>query len=113
MKAREIKINIPVTVRMSEDGNIEFVFDDDETKLDQPAEVEEIESEDEEKIMVPPLQQSIELQKAAIGKESEVIDQLTTSHDEDEAGEEEDFEDVVDAAKLLNMRTGSNPPWPQ
>lgn len=76
MRAREFTINVPINVRIN---------GDDEVEIDTPVDQESPE-EEEEATMVPPLQQAIELQKATLGKESEVIDDLT---DEDEVDEED------------------------
>lgn len=50
----------------------------DEVKKIAQHSIETDKQDDTESVMVPPLQQSIELQKAAVGKESDVIDDLVS-----------------------------------
>lgn len=64
MRAREFVINIPITIRLDSNGEIH---------TNQP---DEIEDNNEEQTMVPPLQQSLEMQKAALGKTSPIISSL-------------------------------------
>ena len=70
MRAKEftIDVNIPINITMNADGSVDVDTGND--------------SEDEQEleqnpVMVPPLQQSIEMQKSAQGKESPVIDTIT------------------------------------
>lgn len=65
MRAREFVINIPITISLNGDGSV-----------DVNADKEVDDAEDEQSLMVPPPQQEIELQKAALGKTSPVIDDL-------------------------------------
>ena len=54
-----------------------------------------------EKVMVSPLQQEIEMAKAAQGKESPVIDELTD--DDEEVGEEDEDKRMYDEAEELSQ----------
>lgn len=68
MKAREFVINVPINIKINGSGDPEI-------------DVAGKDAEDEEEkdpLMIPPLQQSMELKKAALGKESRAIDQLIT-----------------------------------
>lgn len=69
MRAREFTINIPITIKINGDGDPEVDMADDEPvdpSIPKP-----------KPIMVPPLQQQIELQKSGQGKLSPVIHDLT------------------------------------
>ena len=68
MRAREFTINVPISIKINGDGNPEVDSND-------PAEL------DDNPTMVPPLQQGIELQKAAAGKLSPVIQKLTRAEE--------------------------------
>ena len=70
MRAREFVINVPITIKINGDGDPEIDMDNREDSTD-PQEL------DDNPIMVPPLQQDIELKKAVAGKSSPVIDDLT------------------------------------
>lgn len=85
MRAREFTINVPITIKINGDGDPEV--DMDATK-DQPKDPSELDPENPNPVMVPPLQQQIELNKADVGKTSPVIDELT----QDDAEPEEDDE---------------------
>lgn len=69
MRAREFVINVPITIKINGDGDPELDMGGntaaDPTKLKQ------------DPVMVPPLQQQLELQKADQGKISPVIADLT------------------------------------
>lgn len=82
MRAREFVINVPITIKINGDGDPEI---DMKTNNEPPKDPSEL---DPNPVMVPPLQQDIELKKAGVGKESPVINDLT----QDEA----DSDDVVD-----------------
>jgi hypothetical protein len=71
MRAREFTINVPITIKINGDSDPEVDMGDsnDPRKLALNP------------IMVPPLQQDIELKKAAVGKQSQVIDELTQDED--------------------------------
>jgi hypothetical protein len=77
MRAREFVINVPITIKINGDGDPEIDVDDakDDDELDSNP------------VMVPPLQQDIELKKASVGKNSPIIQGLT--RDEKDADEEE------------------------
>lgn len=77
MRAREFVINVPITIKINGDGDPEI--DMDQKSSDDPRDPQELE---DNPIMVPPLQQDIELRKADQGKDSPVIDQLTQDEDE-------------------------------
>jgi hypothetical protein len=70
MRAREFTINIPINIRINGDGEPEIDMGTDDGPVD-PSELKQ------DPIMVPPLQQQIELQKADVGKNSPVIHDLT------------------------------------
>lgn len=98
MRAREFTINVPINIKLGDTDETELEVGTPDTANAQP-EVRPVEvepqpnpassEEDDEcgDVMVPPLQQQIELQKANLGKTSEVIDDLT---DEDEIDQEKD-----------------------
>lgn len=75
MRAHEFVINIPINIKINGDGEPEIVVDkrDDSEEMDQNP------------VMVSPLQQEVELKKAALGKQSPVIDKITA---DEEIGEE-------------------------
>lgn len=117
MRAREFTINIPINIKLGDDDEPE-VTSPDTTNIvrdvavvqhQEPASDTSPEDDEEMGVMVPPLQQQIELQKAALGKESEVIDDLT---DEDEVDQEEDEEDeserFVDLSSFWNQKPVGN-----
>jgi hypothetical protein len=70
MRAREFTINVPITIKINGDGDPEIDMDG----KDEPKDPQEL---DLNPVMVPPLQQDIELKKAQTGKSSPVIDDLT------------------------------------
>lgn len=78
MRAKEFVVNItvPVTITMNSDGSVEVQQPDDDAV--DPSQVVE------PRVMVPPLQQAIELTKASIGKTSPVIQDLTQDEVEDD-----------------------------
>jgi hypothetical protein len=67
MRSREFTINVPITINFSDDGEPTV----DTVDIPAPDEL------DQNPVMVPPLQQHMELQKAEQGKASPVIDKLT------------------------------------
>ena len=71
MRAREFTINIPINIKINGDGQPEI---DMGQGSDGPADPSELK---QDPVMVPPLQQQIELQKAGVGKQSPVIADLT------------------------------------
>lgn len=79
MRAKEFTINVPISIKINGDGDPE---------VDMPSSDAKPEDElDLEPVMVPPLQQDLELRKAEVGKTSPVIQKLT--RDEVEADNEE------------------------
>lgn len=97
MRAREFVINVPITIHI--DGNGDPVINDpgankNDYATEQPPAVvkntlppKDPSELDPDPVMVPPLQQQIEINKAAVGKTSPVIDELTQDEQdpEDEA----------------------------
>jgi hypothetical protein len=75
MRAREFVINVPITIKINGDGDPEI----DMTGKEDPKDPQEL---DLNPVMVPPLQQDIELKKADQGKMSPVIQDLTQDEDE-------------------------------
>ena len=69
MRSREFTINIPINIRINGDG--EPVID-----MGKGRPSDETPALNQNPVMVPPLQQDIELKKAELGKESPVIDKL-------------------------------------
>jgi len=72
MRAREFVINVPITIKINGDGDPEV--DMGQGNKDLPADPSQLK---QDAVMVPPLQQQLELQKADQGKESPVIADLT------------------------------------
>ena len=68
MRAREFIINLPISPNLSIDSDHE---DDAQTQ-------------DQQAVMVPPLQQELELKKAALGKGSPIIQDLIQDTDQDD-----------------------------
>lgn len=75
MRAREFVINVPITIKINGDGDPEIDMDGAEGPKD-PQEL------DLNPVMVPPLQQDIELKKAQQGKSSPIIQDLTQDETE-------------------------------
>lgn len=72
MRAREFTINVPINISINSDGEPDVTTgqtDNNDVELMQNP------------VMVPPLQQKLELDKAALGKESPVIDKLLADDD--------------------------------
>ena len=93
MRAREFTINIPINIKINGDG-------EPEVSTDQGSDEPELQSNP---IMVPPLQQALELAKADHGKESPVIDKITKN---DTIGDEPDNNDdaLLDKIRQLISR---------
>lgn len=117
VRAREFTINIPINIKLGDDDEPEVTTPDTTNivrdvavvKHEEPAQ-EPQDDQDDDGTMVPPLQQQIELQKAALGKTSEVIDDLT-DEDEIDQEEEEDDEDpkqFVDLSSFWNQKPVGN-----
>lgn len=85
MRSREFTINVPITIKINGDNDPE-ISTSDEQELDQNP------------VMVSPLQQELELQKASLGKSSPVIDKLTA---DDNIGSEPDEESEDPDSQLL------------
>lgn len=79
MRAKEFVINVPITIKINGDGDPEVDMKSSDAKPEDEL--------DPNPVMVPPLQQELELKKAAVGKDSPVIQDLT--QDEIEADDEE------------------------
>ena len=81
MRAREFTINVPITITINgdEDPVVSAGDQDAEPELQQNP------------VMVPPLQQGIELAKSDQGKESPVIDKITA---DDTIGQEPKTQDA-------------------
>jgi hypothetical protein len=77
MRAREFTINVPITIKINGDGDPEI----DMPGADDPKDPSEL---DPDPVMVPPLQQDVELKKAEAGKVSPVINNLTQDETEPE-----------------------------
>lgn len=77
MRAREFTINVPITIKINGDGDPEI----DMPGADEPKDPSEL---DDNPVMVPPLQQDVELKKAEAGKVSPVINDLTQDEAEPE-----------------------------
>jgi len=93
MRAKEFTINIPINIKINGDGEPEISTgkQSDEHELDQNP------------VMVPPLQQHLELAKAAQGKESPVIDKIT--QDDNIGSETKDADDsLLNAIRQLVNR---------
>lgn len=78
MRYREFAINIPINIRFGENGEVDVDMNNSS------------ETNDEKEVMVPPLQQKLELAKAGLGKESKVANELLQDEFLDEDGEQED-----------------------
>ena len=93
MRAKEFTINIPINIKINGDGEPEISTGQEQ---DEP----ELQSNP---VMVPPLQQHLELAKAEQGKESPVIDKITA---DDSIGSETKSADdsLLQAIKQLVSR---------
>lgn len=85
MRAREFTINVPITIKINGDSDPEI----DMKGAEEPRDSNEL---DPDPIMVPPLQQELELKKAEQGKSSPIIQDLT--QDEDDLDDPEDLDDL-------------------
>lgn len=74
MRAKEFVINIPLTININSEGELS-VDQETTTNDDTPTDAEN-------SVMVPPLQQDLEIKKANAGKESQIISDLIKSEDE-------------------------------
>lgn len=83
MKAKEFTINVPINIKINGDGDPEIDVAGDEQQPGQDV-------LDPNPVMVPPLQQNIELKKAALGKEGDIVDKIT--QDQDQSDPDEDID---------------------
>ena len=86
MKAREFTINVPINIKINGDGDPEVDVAGENPEEQQPGQ----DVLDPNPIMVPPLQQNIELKKAALGKEGDVVDKITQNTDQSDPLEDVD-----------------------
>ena len=92
MKAREFTINVPINIKINGDGDPEVDVAGENPEEQQPGQ----DVLDPNPIMVPPLQQNIELKKAALGKEGDIVDKITQDRDQSDP-----LEDVDDGKNKL------------
>ena len=92
MKAREFTINVPINIKINSDGDPEVDVAGENPEEQQPGQ----DVLDPNPVMVPPLQQNIELKKAALGKEGDVVDKITQDADQSDP-----LEDVDDGKNKL------------
>ena len=97
MRAKEFTINVPINIKINGDGDPEISTGQDDTDQSEL---------DQNPIMVPPLQQQLELAKAGQGKNSPVIDKLTADHSvgEEPSSEDNTYEEIMDKIKQLISR---------
>jgi hypothetical protein len=91
MRAREFTINVPINIKINGDGDPEIDVAGNGSDSAEP---------DENPVFVSPLQQELELKKAAVGKDSAVIDKITAP---DDIGEEppDETDDLSRIKELL------------
>ena len=92
MKAREFTINVPINIKINGDGDPEVDVAGENPEEQQPGQ----DVLDPNPIMVPPLQQNIELKKAALGKEGDIVDKIKQDVDQSDP-----LEDVDDGKNKL------------
>ena len=92
MKAREFTINVPINIKINGDGDPEVDVAGENPEEQKPGQ----DVLDPNPIMVPPLQQNIELKKAALGKEGDIVDKITQDADQSDP-----LEDVDDGKNKL------------
>ena len=92
MKAREFTINVPINIKINGDGDPEVDVAGENPEEQKPGQ----DVLDPNPIMVPPLQQNIELKKAALGKEGDIVDKITQDRDQSDP-----LEDVDDGKNKL------------
>ena len=98
MRAQEFTINVPINIKINGDGDPEIDVGNGDGEPEQLH---------QNPVMVPPLQQHIELAKADQGKESPVIDKLTAPHtigDEDGSTPDDDHLELLQRIKALIAR---------
>ena len=91
MRAREFTINVPISIKINGDGDPEIDVAGNDTDSDEP---------DNNPIFVSPLQQELELKKAAVGKDSAVIDKITA---DDDVGAEQSIDDRDELFRMIQM----------
>lgn len=95
MRAKEFTINVPITITINGDEDpVVSAGDQESPELQQNP------------VMVPPLQQHIELAKADQGKDSPVIDKITADDDIGAEPEAQDAEQVPDELQRLLQLLG-------
>ena len=100
MRAQEFTINVPINIKINGNGDPEIDVGNGDEESDQ-------EQLHQNPVMVPPLQQHIELSKADQGKESPVIDKLTAPHtvgDEPDGTPDDDHLELLQRIKALIAR---------
>jgi hypothetical protein len=90
MRAKEFTINVPINIKINGDGDPEIDVAGNGSDSAEP---------DENPVFVSPLQQELELKKAAVGKDSAVIDKITAP---DDIGEEPPDE-TDDLSRILQL----------
>lgn len=97
MRAKEFTINVPINIKINGDGDPEIDMPSDE-KVD-PSEL------DPNPVFVSPLQQELEMKKAANGKDSDVIDDLTQQEisDDDEKIKVVQMQETDELLQLLRF----------
>jgi hypothetical protein len=92
MRAKEFTINIPIHITLNGNGEPEINMGDNSTsELDQNP------------VFVPPLQQGLELAKATLGKQSPVIDKITSDEPDIGAKEEEEDSTSIDLERIRQL----------
>lgn len=87
MRAREFVINVPINIKINGDGDPEISASDEpqtpstDTLLAPAEPTGPRKTEKDTGVMVPPLQQKLELMKKAAGKQGPVVDQITADDD--------------------------------
>lgn len=94
MRAREFTINVPITITINGDDDPVISTGDyeDDSNLQQNP------------VMISPQQQELELKKAALGKESPVIDKLTQDSNIGQEPEYNEYNDIIDRIRALMNR---------
>ena len=90
MRAKEFVINVPITIKINGDDDPVVDAGNDTDRSDSKLH--------QNPIMVAPLQQELELKKAELGKDSPVIDKLTSP---DSIGKEPSRDELVQKLKTV------------
>jgi hypothetical protein len=88
MKSREFTINVPISISINGDNDPVVNVSDKNDKLQQNP------------VMVSPLQQELELEKASLGKQSPVINKILQS---DNIGSEENKQEDQTLSQFKNL----------